>query len=193
MLRGHSGGPSVTKHVLVPIATGSEEVEAVTIIDTLVRGGAKVTVAGVGSELTVTCSRGVKIVADCLISDCANKSWDMIVCPGGMPGAQHLSESHTLIEILQKHAHDNKFIAAICAAPAVVLAAHGFLTNKTATCYPVSKFTAKIERYVSQRVVQDGQVITSEGPGTALEFSLKLVQVLYGHEKAEQIKNEMLA
>eukprot|EP01031_Cornospumella_fuschlensis_P028062 gene28062-33882_t len=193
MMRGHSGGPGVTKHVLVPIATGSEEIETTTIIDTLVRGGAKVTVAGVGSDLTVTCSRGVKIVADCFITDCTSKSWDMIVCPGGMPGAQHLSESQTLVQIMQRHAQENKIIAAICAAPAVVLAEHGFLAGKSATCYPVSKFTAKIERYVSQRVVQDGQVITSQGPGTALDFSLKLVEVLFGREKAEQLKNEMLA
>lgn len=193
MVRGHSGGPEPTKHVLVPVATGSEEIETVTIIDTLVRGGAKVTVAGVGSELTITCSRGVKIVADCLISECTSASWDMIVCPGGMPGAQHLSESPALIQLMQRHAQENKFIAAICAAPAVVLGEHGFLKGKNATCYPVSLFTAKIDNFVFERVVQDGNIITSQGPATALEFSLKLVEVLFGHEKAELVKKAMLA
>ena len=192
-MRVHSGSGGSAKKVLVPVADGSEDIETATIIDTLVRGGAKVTVAGVGNDLTVTCSRGMKIVVDCFISDCTAGSWDMIVCPGGMPGAQHLSESESLVNILKKQNNDRKYLAAICAAPAVVLAHHGLLDGKDATCYPVSKFTGKIDRYISQHVVQDGHVITSQGPATAMSFALKLVEILFGAEKAQQIKEEMLA
>lgn len=188
----HEAGHAGKKSVLVAIANGSEELEAVTVIDVLARAGAEV-VVGSANELNVVCSRGVKLTADCRLADVLHNHWDLIVCPGGLPGAQHLSDSRELIQILRNQVQAGKPVAAICAAPALVLAHHGFLDGVTATCYPGSKFTSKIERFVSQKVVEDGLFITSQGPATALPFSLKLVEILYGSEKADQIRSDLLA
>jgi DJ-1/PfpI family len=97
-----SAGPTQHPRVLVPIANGSEEIEAVTIIDVLVRAACKVTVASVSQDLQVECSRMVKLVADCPISECVDKQWDAVVLPGGMPGATHLYESEHLKTILKE-------------------------------------------------------------------------------------------
>eukprot|EP01040_Poterioochromonas_malhamensis_P001366 gene1366-1447_t len=178
--------------VLVPIADGTEEIEAVTIIDTLVRGGAEVTVASVMGRLEVICSRGVKLVGDRHIEECASEAWDLICCPGGMPGATHLSNNEALTTLLTSQNRHKKLIGAICAAPAVVLAKHGLLHEKSATCYPAEKFSSQLHPYSSENVVVDHHIITSRGPGTALEFSLKLVGILFGHEKENLLKREML-
>lgn len=188
-----SASPSVEKHVLVPIGNGSEEIESVTIIDTLVRGGAKVTVASVADSENVVMSRGVKMSADVLIEDCVDKKWDMIALPGGMPGAEHLRDSPALIALLEKHRSENAPIAAMCAAPAVVLASKGFLKDKTATCYPADKFRSMLPNASDQQIVVDGNIITSQGPGDSLNFALKLVEILFGSEKSKQIGKEMLA
>jgi len=181
-------------NVLVPVADGSEEIETSTIVDTLVRGGATVTVASVHPHLVVTCSRGLKLCADKYISDCkGHMEWDMIVCPGGMPGANHLHSSTDLKELLQHQKSKGKFIAAICAAPAVVLQPHGLLDGLTrVTCYPVPKFTNQIPSYTNDRVCVDGNVITSQGPATSLAFSLKLVELLFGKKKSDDVAAEML-
>ena len=110
----------------------------------------------------------------------------------GMPGATHLRDSTDLKELLQHQKSKGKFIAAICAAPAVVLQSHGLLEGKAATCYPVPKFTDSLALYRSDRVCVDGNVITSQGPATSLEFSLKLVEVLFGKKKADDVGAEML-
>lgn len=192
-LFSHSKGDHTMKpKVLVAVADGTEEIEAVTIIDTLVRGGAEVTVASVMDRLEVICSRGVKIVGDCHIEECRSKEWDLICCPGGMPGATHLSNSEALTNLLVTQNHNKKLIAAICAAPAVVLARHNLLHDRTATCYPADKFTSQLRPYSTDNVVVDHHIITSRGPGTALEFSLRLVGILFGHEKENLLKREML-
>lgn len=116
--------------VLVPIATGSEEIETCCIVDTLVRGGAKVTVASVEDRLTVVCSRGVKITADVDIRECGGTSWDLVVIPGGMPGAQRLRDSKPLAQILAHQHAQVRLIGAICAAPAVVLEPMGITAGK---------------------------------------------------------------
>ena len=125
----------MAKKVLVPIADGSEEIEAVCIIDTLRRAGAEVTVASV-DKLQVTASRGVKLVADALIADCAGQTYDCIALPGGMPGAEHLRDSAELIEMLKKQKQAGRLYAAICASPAVVLQHHGLMEKVRATCFP---------------------------------------------------------
>mmetsp|Transcript_8710 Transcript_8710/g.26189 ORF Transcript_8710/g.26189 Transcript_8710/m.26189 type:complete len:256 (-) Transcript_8710:212-979(-) len=185
----------VTKKVVVPIGNGSEEIEATTIADTLVRAGAQVTIASVEDGLACTMSRGVKILADKLIKDCKDEEYDLIALPGGMPGAERLRDSATLIEMLHKHNAANKLIGAICAAPAVVLAHHNFLNGKTATCYPSPNFTKLISQVVDdddKPVVSDGNFMTSRGPGTALVFSLALVERLFGDPKAEELASLML-
>lgn len=180
------------KRVLVPVANGSEEIETVTIIDTLIRGGATVVVASVNQQI-VTCSRGVRLVADVDIRDCLNENYDMIVLPGGMPGATNLRNCEFLISVLKRHYSEKRLIAAICASPAVVLSDLGILNNCEATCYPANKFESTIPNLIKDvNVVMSNNIITSRGPATAIEFSLKLVEVLFGSEIASRISSEML-
>ncbi len=182
----------MSKKVLVPIADGTEEIEVVCIIDTLRRAGADVTVASVGSD-QVTASRGVKLVADVLIADCAGQIYDLIALAGGMPGAEHLRDCEQLGGMLKEQAQAGRLYAAICASPAVVFQHHGLLANRKATCYP-SLASSLGDSYISdQRVVVDGCCVTSQGAGTALEFSLKLVELLFGKEKAKETGDSMLA
>ncbi len=186
------------KKVLVPIANGTEEIEAVTIIDGLRRANADVTVASVEEEFQITASRGVKLVADRWIADCAHEKngnpipYDLIALPGGMPGAEHLRDSEALTTLLKQQQREGRLYAAICAAPVVVLQHHGLLAGRRATCHPA--FAAKLENdeAIDQRVVVDGLCITSRGPGTALEFTLKLVELLYNAQKAREIGKHML-
>ncbi|CAM9611203.1 unnamed protein product [Phaeothamnion confervicola] len=192
--RALSMSAEVQKRVLVPIADGSEEIEFSTIANTLVRGGAKVTVASVGPDLQVTGSRGIKLVADCPIGDCEGKEWDLVACPGGMPGATHLHDSPALCRIIKQATAAGKKVAAICAAPAVVLSPLGVLEGRKATGYPAPRFIdALASSYVAgQPVIVDGNIITSQGPATALPFALKLVGELFGAEKAQAVATEML-
>lgn len=180
--------------VLVPIADGSEEIEAVTIIDVLRRAGAEVTVASVMANRGVVASRGVNLVAECLITECAGKAWDAIALPGGMPGAEHLSGNEVLMTLVREQLVSDRVLGAICAAPAVVLGRHDLLQNRTATCYPgfQQELHAKVEHLVHQRVAIDGKLITSQGPGTAAEFALNIVAALFGDEKAAQVAAGML-
>ena len=179
----------MSKKILVAIADGTEELEAVTIIDVLRRAKADVTVASVG-EKQVVASRGVRLVADVLIADCAEQVYDLIVLPGGMPGAEHLRDSKALTELLKAQAKSSRYYAAICASPAVVLNHHGLLDNRKATCYP--SMLSQISDIGEGKVIVDGNCITSQGPGTALEFALKLVEILFGKEKAKEVAKAML-
>ena len=183
---------SSSLQVLVPIGTGSEEIETCCIADTLVRAGAEVTVASVEEGLTVTCSRGIKIVADVPITDCESKLWDLVVCPGGMPGAERLRDSAALTSIIGDQRSSGRWLGAVCAAPAVVLQHHNLLDAK-ATCYPAPKFTETLGgKLAPGEVVVAGNVVTSKGPGTSLPFAIKLVELLYGKEKANEIADQML-
>lgn len=181
----------MTINVLVPIADGSEEIEAVCIVDVLRRAGADVTVASV-CGLQITASRGLKIVADKLIADCMDIIYDLIALPGGMPGAEHLRDSDELIDLLKAQKIAGRFYAAICASPAIVLQHHGLIGKLRATSHPF--FTDYLENTeaVESRVVVEGNCITSRGPGTALEFAIKLVEVLMGKEKAEEVAGPMV-
>ena len=181
----------MSKKVLVAVADGIEELEAVTIIDCLRRAGADLTVASVRG-LEITTARKIKITADCLIPDCKDKVYDLIVLPGGMPGAEHLRDSKELTEMLKKQKSSPRFYAAICASPAVVFEHHGLLADKKATCYPAMAEKLKNKQALEQQLVVDGNCITSQGPGTALEFSLKLVEVLFGSQKSQELAKAML-
>ncbi len=181
----------MNKKVLVPVADGIEELEAAAIIDCLRRAGADLTIASV-QNLQITTSRKVKITADCLITDCSAITYDLIVLPGGMPGAEHLRESKTLVEMLKKQMQSGRLYAAICASPVVVLEHHGLLVGKKATSYPAMADKLKNKEAIGQRVVVDGNCITSQGPGTALEFALKLVEILFGIEKSRELAKAML-
>ena len=181
----------MSRKVLVPIANGSEEIEAVCLIDVLRRAGASVTVASV-NELQVTASRGVKLVADQLIAECVNDTYDLIALPGGMPGATNLRDSKELEGMLKRQHREGRLYAAICASPAVVLQHHGLLSRRRATCYPSFANQLENAEVSGARVVVDGMCATSRGPGTAVEFALKLVELLYGEEKAGEIAKAMI-
>ena len=179
------------KKILVPLADGAEEIEAMTIIDVLRRVGADVTIASVGS-LEVTGAHGVKLIADKLISQCTDDTYDMIALPGGMPGSENLRDSKPLSDLLVKQQQDNRWCAAICAAPAVALAPLGLLTGRRATCYP--GFTKQLQgaKVSDDRVVVDGRLITSKGPGSAMEFAITLVSVLFGKTTADEVAAGLL-
>lgn len=180
---------------LVAIADGSEDIETVTIVDTLRRGGVDVTLASVMPTAQVTCAHGTRIVADALIDECTGESWDAVISPGGMPGSEHIAASETFTRLLKQQQEKDGVIAAISAAPAIVLAKHDLLDGKQATCYP--GFEAELLESagfcMTQDVIVDGQVITSRGPATALRFALVLVGKLMGPETARKVGQGMLA
>jgi 4-methyl-5(b-hydroxyethyl)-thiazole monophosphate biosynthesis len=180
------------RKVLVPVADGTEDIEAVCIIDTLRRAGYDVTVASVENRLQITCSRETKIVADVLINDCVDQNYDLIACPGGMPGAVHLRDSKPLENLLKTQAEQGKLYAAICAAPVIVLQHHGLLAGKKATCFPGFASELINPESVDNRVVIDGNCITSRGAGTAIEFALALISVISNDRKAAEVGKRML-
>lgn len=172
--------------VLVPLADGCEELEAVTIIDLLRRAGIEVVTAGLKPGI-VLASRGVQLVPDLSLDVALQEDYDMVVLPGGMPGASHLKQDARIIALLKKMAAAQKFTAAICAAP-MVLAEAGILDGRRATSYPGFLDAMPGVTVSSEAVVQDGKVLTSRGPGTAMDFALALVEALAGHEKRQQVE-----
>ena len=177
-----------TPTVLVPLAQGCEELEAVTITDLLTRAGINVITAGLDEKM-VTASRGMKLMPDKLLDDVINDDFDMVVLPGGLPGADHLNNDHRIQTIVKKLAKNNKYIAAICAAPRV-LATAGLLEGKHATSFPgaLDKFPVNDMSYEEKAVVVDGNVITSRGPGTAMDFALTLIELLLDKEKRNEVE-----
>ena len=174
------------KKVLVPVAQGTEEMEAITIIDVLRRAGSAVTVASV-DKIDIKASGGIEFKADQLIKDCLDEQFDLIALPGGIPGAQNLRESKELEILLKKQAEQKKYYAAICASPAVVLHHHGLVTPGKVTCHPGFVNLIDNGNIVESNVVVDGNCITSRGAGTACDFALHLVALLYSEEKKNQV------
>ena len=177
--------------VLVPVADGTEELEAVAIIDILRRAGAAVSVASVSGNLKITASRGVVITADTLIQDCVDNDYDLVVLPGGIPGAQHLRDAPDLIRILKKQREKGKRYGAICASPAIVLDHHGLLEGHRATCHPGFAKKMNPEHHMDARVMLDGNCLTSRGAGTAVEFALALVETLYDEAKRQAVAGSL--
>lgn len=172
--------------VLIPLADGCEELEAVTVIDLLRRAGIEVTVAGLKPG-TVKASRGVQLVPDTSLDAALKDDYDMVVLPGGLPGATHLREDPRIIALLQKMAAAGRYTAAICAAPRV-LAEAGVLHGKRASCYPGTLDGLSGVNVSSAPVVRDGKVVTSRGPGTAMDFALELIEALVGGEKRREVE-----
>ena len=182
----------MAKTALVAIAEGSEEIEAVTIIDVLRRAGVEVTVASVGTN-QITGAHGIVITADCSIDSCVDSSWDLIALPGGIPGAEHLAASQPLEALLRAQAERGALYGAICAAPALVLGSKGLLQGKTVTGHPMFQQNMDAKELNSEsRVVVDGNCITSQGPGTSLDFALELVEQLCGLVKREEVGAPMV-
>lgn len=174
--------------VLIPLAQGCEELEAITVTDLLVRAGIEVTTAGL-DDLPVVASRGLTIIPDTQIQKIQDVQFDMIVLPGGLPGADHLRDNEIIQAMLQRHAAADKYVAAICAAPKA-LARAGLLKNKTATSYPgaLDGLDLKDTLIKKTAIEVDGKIITSRGPGTAMDFALKLIELLQGAEKRNEVE-----
>ena len=177
---------------VVVLADGFEEIEAITQIDVLRRAGVDVTVAGVKPG-AATGAHGVEVQTDRPLAD-VDFDPDLVVLPGGMPGSERLGESQEVVDLLKKQNGAGRMIGAICAAPAYAPVAAGILEGKKATCYPSfeTRFTPGTTA-VEDRVVADGNVVTSRGPGTALEFALALVDQLVGKDKGDELRKGMLA
>ncbi|MCW8888731.1 MAG: DJ-1/PfpI family protein [Gammaproteobacteria bacterium] len=178
--------------VLVPLAPGFEELEAVTIIDLLVRAGVEVISAGLVAG-PIKASRGMVIHPDMSLDEALKRQFDMVVLPGGLPGADHLNRDSRILELLKTMASQGKYTAAICAAPKV-LATAGLLDGKSATSYPgvIENLGLNTTQISQQSVVIDGNVITSRGPGTAMEFALTLIETLVGRDKRDEVAKGLL-
>lgn len=178
--------------VLIPLATGFEELEAITLIDLLRRADIEVVTAGLQTG-PITASRGTVVVPDTELAAIMEQEFDMIVLPGGLPGATHLDADPRVHQLLQRHAENGAFTAAICAAPKV-LANAGLLDDRSATAYPGSVVAADYPRLdlVETPVVIDGHVVTSRGPGTAMDFALALIGLLVGEARRAEVEAPLL-
>ena len=174
------------------LADGFEEIEAVTPIDILRRGGVEVKTVGIGGK-TVTGSHGVPITCDIAEEDVKPEEIDMMILPGGIPGTPNLSKSLTIQEGLVYAMQENLWIAAICAAPSV-LGENNVLRGRKYTCYPGFEDDKKFGgTYTAKPLEQDGKVITSSGAGNAFSFGLYLLAAFVGEEKAMEVGRSMQA
>lgn len=174
------------KRVLVPLAPGCEELEAVTIIDLLRRADIEVVVAGLEAG-PVTASRGVRILPDLTLEKALEQDYDMIALPGGLPGSDHLAKDERITAALRRMNQADRFVAAVCAAPKV-LARSGILDGKTATAYPGVLQAENHPAITGDAVTRDGRVITSRSAGTVMDFALELITALVGPEKSREVE-----
>lgn len=177
--------------VLIPLAEGCEELEAVTIMDILRRAGVDILAAGLEPG-RILASHGTVLVPDTSLPQVMDETFDMVVLPGGMPGSEHLKNDSRVLALLQSTVARGGRVAAICAAP-MALHAAGLLEGRRATSYPgVLDCLPGTHRYVTDAVVVDGPVITSRGPGTALDFALTLAQLLAGSAVRSQVEASLV-
>jgi protein deglycase len=179
------------KKAVVCLAEGFEEIEAVGTIDILRRAGIETVVVSVSGSLSVSGAHQLSVKADELVENTDFSGVDMIVLPGGMPGAQHLKEHKLLREKLAAFDQGGKWLGAICAAP-MVLGDLGILEHRKATCYPGFENQLKHAIVKPDAVVEDQHVVTGKGPGFVFDFALKLVEKLSGKEKAGAVAGQLL-
>ena len=178
------------KKALVPLADGFEDIEAVSIVDVLRRGGVEVVTASLSDGPAVRSAHGIQMVADALLPDVLEKEYDAIILPGGGEGTQNLSECGPLLERLRRQKASGGFVCAICAAPTVLERAE-VLDDESVTCYP--SCTPQMGRSVeSVPVIADGQVITGQGPGAAMLFALVVLAHLTDERTAHGVANGMI-
>ncbi len=182
----------MTKQVCVFLADGFEEIEGLTVVDLLRRAGIHVTTVSITGDATVHGAHGIDVQADKMFDDVRDfEEQDMLVLPGGMPGTLHLGEHIALKELLEQFYRERKYLAAICAAPSV-FGKYGFLQGKKATSYPGFEQELVGAEYVTEDVVVSDSIITSRGMGTAIPFSLTLIEKLVGIEKAKEIGKSII-
>ena len=182
---------STSKRVLVPLASGFEEIEAVAIVDVLRRAGLEVVLAGLQPGL-VRGAHGIEVAADANLSEVDPLDFDAIVLPGGMPGTTHLMQDERVLAAVRALHAKGRVTAAVCAAP-MVLAKAGVISKVAVTSHPsVRDRLGDALVCADPRVVRSGHVFTSQGPGTAIEFALELAAELVGRAQADQLRRAML-
>lgn len=178
------------KKVLIPLADGFEEIETMTVIDVLRRAGLEVISAGI-QKGPLKGSRGVNLVPDTTLEAALKDSYDAVVLVGGQPGVNNLRADKRVLAMVQKAVEENKLVGAICAAP-LILRDAGLIEGRRLTSYPGIRDELSGCDYREDRLVQDGRLLTSRGPGTAMEFALALVEQLVSKEKTDELKQAML-
>ena len=173
------------------IANGCEEVEALTVVDILRRGGIDILTISITDVAQVTSSRQITFRTDTVKSAVNFEKFDGIILPGGLPGTQHLKDDETVQQVVKDYSANGKLVAAICAAPGMVLGQSGILKGKKATCHPGFE-EQMIAEPVKDRVVRDGNIITSRGMGTAVPFGLEILDYLAGPEKVGEVKKGLV-
>jgi 4-methyl-5(b-hydroxyethyl)-thiazole monophosphate biosynthesis len=178
--------------ILVPLAQGCEELEAITLTDLLVRAGFDVTTAGL-DDRPIKASRGMTLIPDTTIDALRDELFDLIVLPGGLPGADHLRDNEQLQYMLKHHADNGMLVGAICAAPKA-LARAGLLNGRKATAYPGTLEALNDSHIeISRAPVEiDGRIVTSRGPGTAMDFALTLIELLGGSELRNSVNAQLV-
>lgn len=179
------------KKVLLFLADGFEEIEALTTVDVLRRAGVQVTTVSINPTEMVIGAHGIPVMADGLFADCTPAEADMLILPGGMPGAANLDAHEGLRAAISAHAEAGKWLASICAAP-MVYGHMGLLNGKKATCYPGFEGELAGATYTATPVEKDGNIITGKGPAVVLPFAYALAEVLVGEEVVAQVKAGML-
>lgn len=176
------------------LATGFEEIEALGTVDILRRAGMEVIVVSISKDRMVTGAHGITVAADVVMAGCDFSDADWLICPGGLPGAEHLSKDEALTTLLIRHNEAGRHVAAICASPGMVLAPLGILKGRNATAYP--GFEKALEmggaKPTGQRVEVAGNVITGNGPSSTIPFALAIVAATLGDAKAKEVANAML-
>ena len=171
---------------LIPLADGFEDLEAISIVDVLRRGGVEVVTASVHDALGVTSAHGISMKADALLEDAASADYDAIVLPGGGPGTENLKNSGTLYRLLRRQNSEGRLLCAICAAPTVLVDAGVLEPELHVTCYPTCQM--ELDRpWAAAPVVADGNVITAQAPGSAMLFALVVLQALTGEPAARKV------
>jgi 4-methyl-5(b-hydroxyethyl)-thiazole monophosphate biosynthesis len=173
--------------VYIHLAEGFEEIEALTIADILIRGDVDARLVSITQDKTVTGAHGIKVIADQLITESDYSQCLALILPGGMPGTLNLADNELLISYIKDFGETGNLLAAICAAP-MVFAEAGVLKGKRATIYPGMEAHLIDSDYVDEKVVTDGNVVTSKGPGTAIPFALEILRLLKGTDKYEAVK-----
>jgi protein deglycase len=174
------------KSAIILFADGSEELEAITVVNILRRAGVSVTLAGLTAG-ALRGSRGTQLLPDTTLDEALTHNYDMVVLPGGQPGTNNLNADTRVLKLVQQMAQQGKYVTAICAAPSV-LAAAGLLDGKQATSFPGALTPFPQVKQQHAAIVEDGKLITSRGPGTAMDFALTLVERLAGTAKRQEVE-----
>ena len=181
--------------VLVPIADGSEEIETMTLIDVLRRAGANVTIVSCSDYIDVKMAQGVSIKAEKMLKEIKNEKemYHAVAIPGGQVATERMSEEVDLLYRIQGILENNGIVAASCSAPPNILVKHGLMGNSQGTCYPSPPMEYEMGKgFKTGKVVVDGQFVTGQGPATAMQWSLKLVELLFGKLQADALSEALL-